>query len=86
MTGPDPRPADWLVRFERAGLVGRALMLGEGATRLAAGLVERAIDRAATLAVEAHDAFQKELDPNVSDARVLEDVRERPPRAPRNDG
>lgn len=83
MTAPTPPPDDWLARFERAGPLGRAWLLGTGATRLVAGLVEHALDRAASVAVEAHDAFQKELDPNVTDARVIEEVRDRPPRGAR---
>jgi hypothetical protein len=53
-----------------------------GAVRLAALAVEKTLDRAATIAVDARDAFRKELDPNVSDARVIEEIDEvRPPRA-----
>lgn len=73
---------DWLARFEQAGLAGRAALLGGGAVRLAARLAERALERAATVVVEAQDAFKKELDPNVTDARVIEDVRDRPARHP----
>lgn len=70
----------WLDRFERSGTVGRAVLLGSGAVRLAAGLIDRALDRAATIVVDSQDAFRKELDPNVSDARILEETHERPPR------
>lgn len=78
---PERSLESWAARFEQAGLAGRAALLGGGAVRLAAGLAERLIDRAATTVVDAQDAFHKELDPNVSDARVIEEVRER--RAPR---
>ena len=72
---------EWADRYERAGVVGRLALLGGGAVRVVAGLVERAIERAATAVVEAQDAVQKELDPNVSDARVIEETRvaRRPP-------
>lgn|GEM_PF-3404518 len=66
---------EWADRFEQAGVVGRLALLGGGAVRVAAGLVERALDRAATAVVDAQDAIQKELDPNVSDARVIEETR-----------
>ncbi len=82
---PERRLDDWAARFEQAGLAGRAALLGGGAVRLAARLAERALDRAATVVVEAQDAFQKELDPNVSDARVIEEVRERRPRPSRTE-
>ncbi len=74
---PEPRsPLDeWADRYERAGVVGRLALLGGGAARVVAGLVERALDRAATAVVEAQDAVKKEMDPNVSDARVIEETR-----------
>lgn len=70
-------PESWIERFERAGLMERVGLLGGGAVRLAARAIDGALDRAASVAVEAKEAFQKELDPNVSDARVLEETNER---------
>lgn len=67
----------WLDRFEQAGLAERVGLLGGGAVRLAARAIDGALDRAASVAVEAKEAFQKELDPNVSDARILEESAER---------
>lgn len=66
----------WAERFERAGVVGRLGLLTGGAVRLAAGAAETALDRAASIAVEAREAFRKEMDPNVSDAKVLEETDE----------
>ena len=71
----------WIERYERAGWLGRVGLLGGSAVKLAARAVDGVLDRAATLTVEAKDAFEKELDPNVSDARILEesvDPQERP--------
>jgi hypothetical protein len=72
----------WIERYERSGWLGRAGLVGGGAVRLAARLVDGALDRAASVTVEAKEAFQKELDPNVSDARVIEEVEDRDGRAP----
>ncbi|MDX1421175.1 MAG: hypothetical protein R3181_14515 [Rubricoccaceae bacterium] len=80
MTPQDPVD-DWAVRFEQAGLVGRAKLLAGGAVRLTANLLDRALDRAATTAAGAERAFRRELDPNVSDAKIIEEVDER--RSPR---
>ena len=63
----------WPDRFERAGLLERVGLLGGGAIRLLAGVIDKGLDRAATVAVEAKEAFDRELDPNVSDARVLDE-------------
>lgn len=67
----------WIRRYEQAGWLERAGLLGGGAVRLAARAIEGALDRAASVTVEAKEAFQKELDPNVSDARILEESDER---------
>lgn len=64
---------EWIEKFERAGAVGRLGLLAGGAVRLAAAATEKAIDRAASIAVEAQTAFKKEMDPNVSDARIIEE-------------
>ena len=63
----------WPDRFERAGLLGRGGLLGGGAVRLLAGAIDRGSDRAAEIAVESKRAFDRELDPRMSDARVIEE-------------
>ncbi len=65
---------EWIEKFERAGVVGRLGLLAGGAVRLAASAAELAIDRAASITAEAQMAFRKEMDPNVSDARILEET------------
>lgn len=64
----------WLQRFERAGWLERAAMLGGGAIRVTAGAIDRVLDRAAVTVLDTKDAFRKELDPNVSDARIIEET------------
>ena len=73
----------WLTRFERAGPLKRAALLGGGAVRLAANLIEKGLDRAARTAAEAEHAFRRELDSNVTDAKILEEHDERRHRRPR---
>lgn len=63
----------WPDRFEKAGLFERAGLLGGGAVRLLANAIDKGLDRAASIAVDAKEAFEKEMDPNISDARVLEE-------------
>lgn len=71
----------WIRRYERAGWFERVGLVGGGAVGLAARAIEGALDRAAAATVDAKEAFQKELDPNISDARILEesDERDAPP-------
>ena len=63
----------WIQRFERAGFFGRVGLVGGGAVKLLASAIDSGLDRAATVTVAAKEAFEKELDPNVSDATILEE-------------
>jgi hypothetical protein len=66
----------WPERFERAGLLERVGLLGGGAVRLLATAIDKGLDKAASVAVDAKQAFERELDPNMSDARVLDEWEE----------
>ncbi|MEM8600621.1 MAG: hypothetical protein AAGF99_11935 [Bacteroidota bacterium] len=63
----------WVERFERAGPVGRAKLLGGGAVRLLALGIERVLDRTAETIALAEENVRKELDPNISDATILDE-------------
>jgi len=63
----------WLDKYEKAGPLRRAGMLAGGAVGLLATAIDKGIDRAAHIAVESKRAFDRELDPTMSDARVLEE-------------
>ena len=67
---------NWIQRFEQAGWLERAGLLGGGAVRLAARAVDKSLDRAAQITVDAQEAFKKEMDPNISDATILEGIEE----------
>ncbi len=67
----------WIARFEQAGAAGKALLLGGTAVRLTARLIDRALERAASTVAETEQAFRRELDPNVEDAKVLDEWAER---------
>lgn len=68
--------SDWAGRYERAGLFGRVALLGSGAARVAAGLIEHALGRAAGAVVGVQDAARKENDPNVVEARIVDETRD----------
>lgn len=67
----------WVRRFEQEGLLGKAALLSGTAVRLTANLLDRAIERAAATVADAEDAFRRELDPNVEDAKILDEWDER---------
>lgn len=60
-------------RFYELNWLGKAVYLGGTALRLSAHLVDRAVERTAQIAEEAGEAYRRELDPNIEDAKVLEE-------------
>lgn len=59
--------------FYELNWLGKAVYLGGAALRLSARLVDRTVDRAARIAEEAEEAYRRELDPNIEDAKVIEE-------------
>ena len=66
----------WPQRFAKAGLAERVGLLAGGGVRLLAGAIDRGLEKAAETAVEAKRAFDREIDPHMTDARVLEEWEE----------
>lgn len=78
MTGPfrlrimnesDKSSAD----VEQLNLLGKAAYLGGSAVRLAAGWIDTAVHQAAGIYVETERAFKQGLDPNIEDAKIIEE-------------
>lgn len=64
---------DRLVEYERLNLLGKAVFLGGSAVRLAANAIDSGVRRAADIYVDAEKAFKQGLDPNVEDAKVIDE-------------
>lgn len=62
-----------IIEFERLNLLGKTVFLSGAAVRLAAELVEKAIDQAATIVSDVERAYNQGRDPNVEEARILEE-------------
>jgi hypothetical protein len=69
MSDPDGR----LVEYERLNVLGKALFLGGTAVRLAADAIDATVRRAADIYVDAEKAFQEGRDPNIEDAKILDE-------------
>ena len=63
----------WITRFERGTLLGKAALLGGTAVRFTANLIDRTLDHAAGTVAEAEQAFRRELDPTMEDAKILDE-------------
>lgn len=72
---PDDRP---IIEFERLNLFGKAVFLTGAAVRTTASLIDWAVEKTADVVVEAERAFRDGLDPNVEDAKILDEWKERP--------
>lgn len=70
MNDPDERR---IVRFEDLNLLGKAVFLTGAAVRTTATLLDRAVDRAADLYLEAEEAFKRELDDSIEEATILDE-------------
>lgn len=74
MNEPAHEPTErWIARFERASLTGKAALLGGTAVRFTANLIDKTLDRAASTVAEAEEAFKRELDPTMEDAKILDE-------------
>lgn len=67
------RPRDRRVNFRDLNWLGKSVFLGGTVLRLTANLVDAAADRVSHVAEESKKAFERELDPNIEEARVLEE-------------
>lgn len=72
---PDDRD-DRPVRFYDLNWLGKTVFLGGTAVRLTANLIDHTLERAATTYVEAERAFQQGRDPNIEEAKILEEQEE----------
>ena len=70
MAAPDD---DRIVEYERLNLLGKAVFLTGSAVRTTASLIDKALEHAADAVVEVEAAFKEGLDPNVEDAKILQE-------------
>lgn len=68
-----PTPSERQTDFRDLNWLGKTVFLGGTALRLAANLVDAAADRATQIATDSRTAFQREFDPNIEDAIILEE-------------
>jgi hypothetical protein len=53
--------------------LGKSVFVGGQVMRLTANLIESTADRASSIATRSKEAFDREIDPNIEDARVIEE-------------
>jgi hypothetical protein len=72
-------PSERRVDFRDLNWFGKTVYLGGTALRLTANLIDAAATQATDIAAESRRAFEREVDPNIEDAKIIEE-------RPRDDG
>jgi hypothetical protein len=67
-------PDDRRVDFTDLNWLGKTVFIGGAALRLTANLLDRAADRASRIAIESRRAYEREMDPNIQEATILEET------------
>lgn len=67
------RPPDRRTNLRNLNWFGKTVYLGGSVLRLTANLVDATAERVSRIAAESKEAFERELDPNIEDARVIEE-------------
>lgn len=62
-----------VTEFDKLGLLGKALFIGGTAIKLVASGVDYALDRTADLIVDIEKSFNEGRDPNIEEAKILEE-------------
>ncbi|MDZ4701586.1 MAG: hypothetical protein SH809_17880 [Rhodothermales bacterium] len=70
----DERNHGPIIQFSDLNLLGKAVFLGGFFTRVATQFVDTAIQATADVVIEAQKAFKQGLDPNIEDARIIEET------------
>lgn len=69
----DDTPPRRRVNLRDLNWLGKSVFLGGTVLRLTANLVEATADRVSSIAARSKEAFERELDPNIEDARIIEE-------------
>lgn len=68
-----------IVEFDKLNLVGKALFLTGSAVKVLATGLDAAMNQAANLVVDIEKSFKEGLDPNIEEAKIIEE-NEGPPK------
>ncbi|HHP7238666.1 hypothetical protein [Longibacter sp.] len=67
-------PPDRRVRFSNLNWLGKSVYVGASVLRVAAKAIDRTADRVNRIAEESREAYLREVDPNIEDAKVIEET------------
>lgn len=70
---PEEQPTERRVEPHNLNWFGKTVYYGGAVLRLTANLVDATAERVSRVATESKKAFDRELDPNIEEARVIEE-------------
>lgn len=76
----DPKDGENIIRFGNLNLLGKAVFVSGVLTRVATKVVDSTIKATVDIVTEAEKAFKQGLDPNIEEAKILEEHEDEKPR------
>ena len=73
---PDPEERQ-IIEFNRLNLIGKAVFIAGAAVHTTTTFIDKTLEKAVDLVLEAERAFKEGLDSTVEDAKVLEEHEDR---------
>lgn len=61
------------VRFSDLNWLGKTVFVGGSALRLTARLIDKTADAVSQIADESREAYRREVDPNIEDAKIIDE-------------
>ena len=74
----DPDAGDKIIQFSNLNLLGKAVFVSGVLTRVATKVVDTTIKATVDIVTEAEKAFKQGLDPNIEEAKIIEEHEEKP--------
>lgn len=66
-----------IIKFDNLNLLGKLVYVGGVLTRTAQDVVQTAVDATSEIISEAEKAFKEGLDPNIDDAKIIDEIEEK---------
>lgn len=66
-----------IIKFDELNLLGKLVYVSGVLTRTATDIVQSAVDATSEIITETEKAFKEGLDPNVDDAKIIDEIEEK---------
>ena len=66
-----------IIKFEELNLLGKLVYVSGVLSRTATDIVQSAVDATSEIITEAEKAFKEGLDPNIDDAKIIDEIEDK---------